>query len=49
MKNYEIKILVKGNTELKHALEKGFIQDGIRVDVLPDEEILSISYQEITE
>jgi len=46
---YEIKILVRGGPELKREIEKGYIQEGMSVDVFPDDEILSFSAQEITE
>ena len=46
---YEIKILIRGGPELKREIEKGYIQEGMSVDVFPDDEILSFSAQEITE
>jgi len=44
---YKITIVVGGGNELKGDLEKGYVESGIQNDVLPDEEILSFSFEQL--
>lgn len=44
---YKITIIVKGGNELKNDLEKGYVENGIRADVLPDEEILEFQFERL--
>lgn len=46
---YKITIVVAGGNELKNDLKSGYVEDGIKIDVLPDEEILSFQYEEVEE
>ncbi len=42
---YKIEIIVEGNNELKHDLEKGYVEAGMKKDVFPDEEILEFRFK----
>lgn len=46
---YKITIIVEGGNELKNDLEKGYVENGIVQDVLPDENIVSFQYEEVNE
>jgi len=46
---YKITIIVEGNNELKNDLEKGYVENGIREDVFPYEEILSFQFEEVND
>lgn len=44
---YKITIMVEGGNELKNDLERGYVENGIKTDVLPDEEILEFQFEEV--
>ena len=46
---YKITLIVSGGNELKNDLEKGYVENGIAQDVLPDEEILEFQFEEISD
>ena len=45
---YQITITVEGGEDLKHDIEAGYVEVGIKSDVFPDENILSFSCKELT-
>lgn len=46
---YKITLIVSGGNELKNDLEKGYVENGIANDVLPDEEIVEFQFEEVKE
>lgn len=46
---YKITIIVEGNNELTHDLEKGYVEAGIERDIFPDEEILEFQWEPLEE